>query len=271
MIFHPKIIIFVVIIYHNIMSLFSDNIKYLRTKSKASQRIVAESLAISRDRYAKYEDGINEPSIEMLLALSRYYQVSIDILISIDIKKTATTTLLKIGDNRVLLPVIVDKEGNNFIELITQKAKAGYLAGYSDPEFIESLQHLTLPFLGQGKYRAFPVEGDSMPPHENGSFIVGSFVEQLRDIIIGKTYILLTKNEGIVYKRIDKFEKNHLTLSSDNTFYPPYKVAASEILEIWRYECNIGRNDQQKHFLIPETIQEMFLELRKEIRFLKPN
>lgn len=269
MIFYHKITIFVVIIYHTFMSLFSDNIKHLRINLNLSQRIVAESINISRDRYAKYEDGVNEPSIDMLLSLSRYHQISIDILVSGDIRKISTTNLLKVGDNRILLPITVDKEDNNFIELITQKARAGYLGGYADPEFIENLQHISLPFLGQGKYRAFPVEGDSMPPHESGSFIVGRFVERISDIVMGKTYILLTKNEGIVYKRIDKYEKTYLTLSSDNTFYTPYKVNALEILEIWEYECNIGRNDRLQSSIPPETVQEMFLELRKEIRMIK--
>lgn len=250
------------------MSIFSNNIKYLRAKSNVSQRIVAENLSISRDRYAKYEDGVNEPSIELLLMLSRYHQISIDILVAVDIRKIATTDLLKIGNNRILLPITVDNAGNNFIEVIPQKARAGYLTGYADPEYIENLQHISLPFLGGGKYRAFPIDGDSMPPHENGSFIVGSFVEQAQDVMEGKTYILLTKNEGIVYKRIDKRERKQLTVSSDNILYPPYKIILSDILEIWKYECNIGRNDEHQT-VAPSKIEEMFLELKKEIGHLK--
>jgi hypothetical protein len=50
-----------------------------------------------------------------------------------------------------------------------------------------------------------PVD-DSMPPHKSGFFIVGRYVKS--DVMDGKTYILLTKNEGIVYKRLNKTEKN---------------------------------------------------------------
>lgn len=250
------------------MSLFSDNIKYLRVNLNVTQRIVAEKINISRDRYAKYEDGVNEPSIEILLSLSRYHQISIDILVAVDIRKIASKNLFKVGDNRILLPITVDKEGNNNnnIELITEKVKAGYLNGYADPEFIGSLQHLVLPFLGKGKYRGFPIEGDSMPPHEDGSFIVGSFIESLQDIIFGKTYILLTKNDGIVYKRVDDYKKNYLNVKSDNPFYPPYKIASSEILEIWEYKCSIGRNDKNYQPYIPTAIQELLLKLIQEIK-----
>ncbi|HLF53270.1 MAG TPA: S24 family peptidase [Flavobacterium sp.] len=177
--------------------------------------------------------------------------------------------LLKLGDNRILLPITVDRNGNNFIEIVPHKAKAGYLTGYADPEFIESLQHISLPFLGQGKHRAFPVEGDSMPPHEDGSFIVGRYIEKLGEVMDGKTYILITKTEGIVYKRLNKNGKNDLMAHSDNSYYPPYPVKASEVLEIWEYECNIGRNDRKQELSDVDTVRDMFLELKKEINDLK--
>jgi hypothetical protein len=40
-------------------------------------------------------------------------------------------------------------------------------------------------FLRNGKFRAFPVDGDSMP-HKKGSFIVGQYVERLGDVMDGK-------------------------------------------------------------------------------------
>lgn len=74
-------------------------------------------------------------------------------------------------DNRILLPITIHKSGKDYIEILPQKAKAGYLSGYSDPEFIEKLQQMQLPFIRQGKHRAFPIEGDSMPPHREGPLL----------------------------------------------------------------------------------------------------
>lgn len=93
----------------------------------------------------------------------------------------------------------MDKNGDNLIELVTQKVKAGYLNGYADPEYIESLQKISLPFLESGKYRDFLLEGDSMPPHKDGSIIIGKYIEKLGEIQYGKTYVLITKSEGMIY------------------------------------------------------------------------
>ena len=250
------------------MSLFSDNIKYLRVNKSFTQQGVADDLMITRARLLKYEDGTSQPPIELLKKISNYYHVSIDIMISVDLRKISIDDLLLLDDNRILLPITVDRQGENFIEIIPHKAKAGYSAGYADPEFIENLQQISLPFLRNGKFRAFPVEGDSMPPHKEGSFIVGRYVEKLGDVMDGKTYILLTKNDGIVYKRLNKNGKN-LTLQSDNKVYKPYEVKASEILEIWEYACSIATKEFLPDDLGIENVKDMFRELRNDIATLK--
>lgn len=253
------------------MSLFSDNIRALRLKHKISQEKLAESLFITRGRYVKYEDGTSEAPYEILKKIAHYYHISIDLLLSVDIRKIKIEDLLKLENNRLVLPIKVDSEGENFIEIVTQSVKAGYLNGYADPEYIENLQQISLPFLGPGKHRGFPVEGDSMPPHENGSIIVGRYVERLGEVQDGKTYILITKNEGMVYKRLNKNKKNILVLASDNTFYPDYEVRVSDIIEIWEYQCNIGRTDKKQIPSENQSLKELILEIKKDVLELKQN
>lgn len=253
------------------MSLFSDNIRALRVKHKISQEKVAESLLITRGRYVKYEDGTSEAPYEILKKIAQYYQVSIDLLLSVDIRKVEVSDLLKLENNQLILPIQVDQMGENRIEVVTQKVKAGYLSGYADPEYIEQLQQISLPFLGVGKYRGFPVEGDSMPPHQNGDIIVGRYVERLGEVLDGKTYILITRSEGMVYKRLNKNKKNALVVASDNYFYPAYEVKASDILEIWEYQCSIARSDKKTEELESTTIKNMFVELKKDILEVKKN
>ena len=144
----------------------------------------------------------------------------------------------------MVLPITRDNKGGNFIEVVTQKVKARCLKGYADPEYIESLQQISLLFLGSGKHRGFPVEGGSMPPHADGSIIAGRYIEKLRDFNDGKIYILITKSVCMVCKRLNKNKKNSLVVVSDNSFYPPYEVKVSAILEIWEYVCNIGLTDE---------------------------
>lgn len=251
------------------MSLFSDNIRYLRIQKKISQEKLAEELLITRARYVKYEAGASEAPYDILKRIAHYYHYSIDILLSVDIRKVNVNGLIRLEDNRILLPITIDKDGENTIEIIPQKAKAGYLSGYSDPEFIEGLQQISLPFLKSGKFRAFPVSGDSMPPHKDGSFIIGRYIENLREVRDGRTYVLLTKEEGIVYKRLNKNGMSSLVLSSDNTFYEPYSVKVSDVLEIWEYACSIATNEFEPDDSGPQSIRDMFNSLRNEIKALK--
>lgn len=250
------------------MSLFSDNIRHLRIKKDLSQEIVAESLSISRDSLAKYEQGRSQPPHEILIKLSHYYHVSIDLLLTVDIRKINLESLLKMDDNRILLPIVVDKSGNNVIEVVPHKAKAGYFTGYSDPEFIESLQHISLPFLGTGKFRSFAVDGDSMPPHKDSSFIVGRYVENINEAKEGKSYIVMT-TEGMTYKRLKKKNTKSLLLESDNEFYKPFEVKLSEVLELWEYAGSVATEEFEKEDISKEDIRGLLQGLRQEINQLK--
>ena len=250
------------------MSLFSDNLRYLRGRKKMSQQKVADDLLISRGQYQKYEDGVSEAPYQVLIRISNYYNVTMDLLLRADLSKVGLEEMIKIGQNRMLLPIRVDTDNNDVVEIVPQAAKAGYASGYADPEYIRNLAILSIPFLGTGKHRAFPVEGDSMPPHEDGSFIVGKYVENYSEIRDGRTYIVVTKDDGIVYKRLNKSGKNTLMLHSDNEFYEPYPMKVSYILEIWEFVCNIGRNDQKKEFST-DNITTLLMEMRKEIREVK--
>ena len=252
------------------MPIFSDNLRYLRVKNNMTQQNIADALLIPRERYAKYE-GTTDPPLDCLQKISRYFHVSIDLLLSFDIRRVPYENLIQLEENRILLPITVDSDGQNRIEIIPEKAKAGYLTGYSDPEFIEALQHISLPFLRTGKYRAFPVTGDSMPPHNNKSFIVGKYIEKLADIKEGKTYVVLSKNDGIVYKRIYRKPKREtiFVFHSDNIGYKPYEVKANEILEIWEHVCSFCTQEFQPDDLGVMNVKEMFQQLRLEISEFK--
>ena len=255
------------------MSIFSDNIRSLRNRTGLSQQKLADDLIITRVRFAKYEEGKSEPPFDILKRISKYFHVSIDILINVDLHKIPIDSLLKMENNRILLPMVIDKTGKDYIEILPYKAKAGYLSGYSDPEFIEKLQQMQLPFLTKGKYRAFPIEGDSMPPHNDKSFIVGRYIEKLADIKDGKTYVVLSKNDGIVYKRLYRKPKREtiFLFHSDNTVYKPYEVKASEILEVWQHVCSFCTSEFQPDDLGVMNVKDMFQQLRLEIGALKKN
>ena len=248
------------------MSILSDNIRVLRIRKDISQQKLADDLVITRVRYAKYENGTSEPPIEILIRLSQYFKISIDLLVSVDIRKYPLEEMLNLPNNRVILPIAVDKNGDNRIEIVPQKTSMGYLSGYTDPGYIESLQNISLPFLRNGKYRAFPAQGDSMPPFKDGTFIVGKFIENLTDLKVNKTYIFVTQSEGITYKRLHRINENSLIVKADNTNYQPYEIPLMDLMEIWQFSCAISTKEYQNQEFASQDIQEMFSEIQSQMK-----
>jgi transcriptional regulator with XRE-family HTH domain len=253
------------------MFVFSKNIKVLRVKQGLSQEQLADLLGVTRSRIGSYEEGRSEPNLETLIKIASFFKLPIDALVKTDLSRSGNKSFIEIGKNRVLFPVMIDEQNNETIEIVSMKASAGYLNGYADPEYIESLQRMKLPFVPTGKHRAFPIKGDSMPPLGDGSFVVGRFVEDLRDIRNGQTYVLLTQNDGIVYKRVfNKLkEKKRLLLCSDNKLYDPYEVHAEEVLEAWEFVCSIHTKAHTEDELNLQSIMNMLRELRVELQMLK--
>jgi phage repressor protein C with HTH and peptisase S24 domain len=163
--------------------------------------------------------------------------------------------------------------GRSDIPFVPVKAAAGYLAGYSDPEYVDELNTFTLPMLSGGNYRAFEIVGDSMLPTPSGSVIVGEKVDDIDDIKNNAACIVISRNEGIVYKRVQKNNrtKNKLTLVSDNPVYQPYNVNAEDVLEMWQAQVVVSKiNNQQRWDMgqlatMVSDLQEQVISLKKKV------
>lgn len=248
----------------------ATNIRVLRELKKLSQEALATELDITRARLGAYEENRNEPPIELIIKLADYFQISIDALLRADLRKTNPEHLIKIGSNRTLLPIVVDKENNDRIEVVTQKASAGYLNGYGDPDYIEKLPLMNLPFKVTGKHRAFPIKGDSMPPLKNGDFVIGKYVESITGVKNGNTYVLVTKEEGVVYKRAYKNDnQNLLELHSDNRNYSPYQVRLSEVLELWEFVCCLNISDKKEEEISLGSVMQMLRSMQVEMESIR--
>ena len=253
------------------MKRIQANIKHLRTLKKFSQERLADELGWSRSMVGSYEEGRSEPPIDRLIDLSNYLKIPIDILVRNDLRLSKDTSFIEVGNKRVLFPVTVNEDNEDLIEIIPAKASAGYLSGYDDPEYIEQLQKIKLPFLPTGTHRAFPIKGDSMLPVKDGAFIVAKFVEDITDVRDGRTYIVLTKDDGLVYKRLYNRikEDDALLLSSDNKVYQPYKVKTENILELWEFTCCINTQEYDEKELKLSSIMTMFQDLKVELESIK--
>lgn len=253
------------------MNYISKNIKHLRGLKKLSQEGLSEELKVSRSRIGSYEESRSAPTIEFLIKLSDYFKIPIDILLRNDLTKAKDFSFIELNNQRVLFPITIDNDNENLIEVVPVKASAGYLSGYDDPEYIEQLQKIKLPFLPTGKHRAFPIKGDSMLPMKDGAFVIGRFVENRSEITTGKTYVLITLNDGMVYKRVmNNIDFNgSLLLMSDNKTYNDYSVPISEVLELWEFTCSINTQEYSEEELKISSILGMFNTLGIELEALK--
>jgi transcriptional regulator with XRE-family HTH domain len=251
--------------------MLNSNIKVLRKLHKLSQETLADELGITSTQLSNYEQGIREPKIEFLIKVAEKFHLSLDVLLRVDLSKTDIHSLINVGTNRILLPVIVDRMGADCIEIVHTQASAGYLSGYGDPEFIEDLPLMSLPFLKNGKFRGFNIIGDSMYPHvKEKDLVVGKFVEKIEDIKNGNTYIVLTK-EGLVYKRLENHikEDNTIHFISDNPLYKPYQVHPEDILELWEYTCLIDTQEKRWQDSVVEILALSLQSLQKEVLEIK--
>jgi transcriptional regulator with XRE-family HTH domain len=264
------------------MSKISKNIRHLRQDKGWSQEQLAEKLTITRARIGSYEEDRCSPPIETLVSISNLFHISLDALVKADLSKYKGDTFIKIGENRILFPIMVDPENNDVVEVVNGRAQAGYLTGYADPEYIGKLPIMNLPFRISGKHRAFVIRGDSMPPLTDGCYVIGKFVESLRDVRIGRTYVLVTKSEGVVYKRVmakpdaglggvKHGSKNNgeIELHSDNKNYAPFTVSASDVLEIWEFVCTLNISDKKEDELNLDSIMNMLRSMRVEIEGIR--
>ncbi len=224
---------------------FSSNLKFLRERSRISQTELAKSIDLSRTTLIGYEKGV-QPPFAKLMRMADYFKMSLDALVRYDLSKLSAFQLSEVergmdiditGQKLRLLTVTVDKNGNENIELVGTKAQAGYANGYGDPDFIGQLPRFQLPFLPREKtYRCFQLKGDSMLPIPNGAWVTGAFVEDWSTIKPGTPCIIVTRNDGVVFKLvyIAIATNGTLQLVSTNPTFKPYNLAVSEVVEIWK-------------------------------------
>jgi transcriptional regulator with XRE-family HTH domain len=230
---------------------FAENIKFLRQRRKKSQADLSEQLSITRSTLAGYEKSV-QPPFKVLIKFAEYFGVSIDALLRYNLQELSEFQLSQIedgfdidvtGKKLRLLTLSVDRDGEENIEMVPLKAQAGYTNSYGDLEFIGSLPKFSLPFLPKDKsYRTFQIAGDSMLPIPEGAWVTASFIQNWELIKEGTPCIIVTLEEGIVFKVVYKqLEKNQtLLLVSSNRNYKPYELPIQNVIEIWKFETYNG-------------------------------
>ncbi len=282
------------------MSILSDNIKVLRLAGDLTQAEMAEILGITDKNLSSWERGVTEPDIEALVRIANAFGVTIDTMIAQDISTVAKTL---IGDAHLIrqraanpkrpkiasisasnpasnrasesfpgyssVPkvVTVDAQGRENVVFVSQKARAGYLSGYADPEYIATLPAMYWPNLPPGTYRIFEADGVSMQPTvKHRDWLLTRYVENLAEIKDNWVYTVVTHSEGIAMKRfLNRVETDRQLIGkSDNRKYQHENgmlmIDAMDVKEVW-----FGLRNVTAQLGPPDELYERVTEL--EARF----
>ncbi|MNG57259.1 hypothetical protein D3C87_499280 [compost metagenome] len=135
-------------------------------------------------------------------------------------------------------------------KLVTEKAKAGYLSGFSDAEYMDDLpaHFITVNEFHKGAYRSFEVSGDSMTDGTDASVLDGDIVTGRlikRELWQSKFHthkyrywVVVHRYEGVIIKEIAHHDVANgiLTLRSLNTdkaTYPDFEVSLDDVDQIF--------------------------------------
>ncbi len=262
------------------MNIFASNIKLLRKRRGRTQDDVAFALDMKRSTLSGYENEVAQPGIDALLSFSKYYGISVDTLLKVDLSKLSQSELAQLergydvfisGSKIRILTTTVDNNNNENIEVVNQKASAGYRVGFADPEYIKILPTFQMPFLSRDrKYRTFQISGDSMLPIPDGSWVTGEFVQNWNLIRDGIPYIVLTLDDGIMFKVVTNHLKQdaRLTLHSLNPLYEPYDIEIRDVREVWKFVHYISSQLPEPN-LPREELAATVATLKKDLEKLK--
>ena len=246
--------------------MINKNLKFLRSQQGLTQKQLAEKLGLKQAAIGAYEEERATPPLTSLLDISKIFGVSIDNLVNQDLSRLPQKEWKARAANRgrEVLAITVDRSQKENIELVSQKASAGYLAGYQDPEFVKDLPKISMPVLPKNRtYRAFEIQGDSMLPIQPGSIIFGEYIDDRAAIKNGKLYILVTRQDGIVFKRVFNFadQEGKFLLVSDNRQYSPYSIDAADILEIWTAKAFFSNQFPEGENAQPSLVDQLAFQL----------
>ena len=258
-----------------------SNIKVLRNRKGLSQETLAEELGIKRTTLNNYENTtVLNPTLELLFSIADFFGVSLDVLVKKDLEKFSERQFTELekgndayitGSKLRILTTTVNEKNQENIELVSVRARAGYMSGYGDPEYLKRLPVFSLPFLHkERKYRAFQVSGDSMLPIPDKAYVVAEFVQNLNEVKNGEGCVIVTNDDGIVFKMVaNQIKKNKtLLLSSLNSFYEPYEFAVNKVRELWKFVCYISL-EMPEPVMTNEALVSTVMKLQKNVSQLQ--
>lgn len=131
------------------------------------------------------------------------------------------------------------------VPLVGMKAQAGYVKGFEETDFIDTLDKYSLPpgvNPAGAIWRYFEIDGDSMEPTLSaGDLVLATMVpaEDWNDLKNFSVYVIHT-NDQLLIKRIYKKSNIEWVLISDNEEgYPQALIRPDDVKQLWLFRRHI--------------------------------
>ena len=289
------------------MSTASRNIRHLRRKYQFTQEEMARKLGIKRSLLGAYEEDRANPRLDVLVKAAEIFNMSVDQLVSdslvdapsestanqpssaaprssespsrANLSQTSTYRRHKISES-------LDKgkasslQSVQALRLVPAEEFDRYFYEAVDEAYLEKLPLLRIPGLPPSNmpYRAFEVEDDSMSPVEKGAVVVARQEEKIQQIKDGKLYVLVTRTDGVIFRRV----YNHIRKSGElllEALNPAFTQQQLSVMgrEVEAWEVLLYISSQLPSSASPESsaamdlpqLTRLVLDLQQEVMRLK--
>lgn len=229
-----------------------DRVTMLRELLQLSQTEFSRRIGISQGALSQIESGRSRLSMETLKNLSTEFNINCNWLVN--------------GKGDIFYSPkgsSAQQNEDNFIPLINKSAKAGYPKGYSNDEYIKTLDFYKIPDFENGDYRMFEIEGDSMvPTFYPGEIVIARHVTDFSNLEDKGLFVIL-HFKNLQAKRVSILEnQNAVEIISDNPEYPPEKLKYKDIKEMWQIKGKISKEFFSEHDVHSNKIKTLEYKLQ---------
>ncbi|GAB5401577.1 MAG: hypothetical protein Aureis2KO_31620 [Aureisphaera sp.] len=251
------------------ISIEAQRFKKIREEQHLTQQSFAELLGIGATT-ADIERGKTKISGKIVMELLRRYQINPLWLFGKSYQKTVDID----GGDVSPKVLTLDKDGNDSIVLVNQKAAAGYPHNVQDVDWFQTLPtfDIPLPQYRNATYRGFQVEGDSMLPNiRPNDWVLGKAVASISEANDSRIYIVVL-HDSVLVKKLQKVPSTpgKVRLISLNTAYLPIDVDVKDIQELWQVNSKLSFGiEEPSDSLLLQQLQHSMDELKKQVNNLQ--
>ncbi|MEI6947221.1 S24 family peptidase [Paraflavisolibacter sp. H34] len=226
----------------------AHNLKEIRQLYNLTQEEFAQSLGITRELINKMEKGKCPVSRQTSLLLQKFLEERRQ---REEFSHEATLIGQAAADPAASVPYHLQRrEQKNeaappMAPLVGIKAQAGYIKGFEQVDFLDSLEKFSLPpgvKAGGAQWSYFEVEGDSMEPtFSDGDILLASMVhaEDWQEIKNFYVYVILTADRLMVKRVYRKSPEEWVLISDNDEVYPQKLLPVHQVREVWVFRRHI--------------------------------